>query len=148
MATATATRKPQTAQASQTSTKTATKLKAQPGINLVSLVGRVGQDPELRFFDSGKVVAKMSLAVNRLRRAGEDTPPDWFDLEIWGKTAEIAGEYVRKGSMIGVTGQLSFSRWNDKETGEPRIRTVIRVDNLDLLSRARGQEEEQEGEGF
>jgi single-strand DNA-binding protein len=150
MATATATRKPQNAQAVQTTQKTATKLKAQPGINLVSLVGRVGQDPELRYFDSGKIVAKMSLAVNRLRRAGEDTPPDWFDLEIWGKTAEIAGEYVRKGSMIGVTGQLSFSRWNDKETGEPRIRTVIRVDNLDLLSRARSQEDDeaQGGEDF
>jgi single-strand DNA-binding protein len=147
MATATATRNPQTAQATP---KTAKKLKANPGINLASLVGRAGQDPEMRFFDSGKIVCKVSLAVNRPKRNGEEQSPDWFDLEFWGKTAEIAGEYVRKGSMIGVTGQLSFSRWLDKETGEPRIRTLIRVDNLDLLSRARSQEDDeaQGGEDF
>jgi single-strand DNA-binding protein len=147
MATATATRN---AQAAQATPKTAKKLKANPGINLVSLVGHAGKDPEMRYFDSGKIVCKLSLAFNRPKRNGEEQSPDWFDLEFWGRTAEIAGEYVRKGSMIGVTGQLSFSRWIDKETGEPRMRTVIRVDNLDLLSRARGQEDgdDQGGEDF
>lgn len=100
-------------------------------LNLVTLVGRAGRDPEMRFFESGGSVCNLSLAVNR-RRKGDDKP-DWFDLEIWGRTAEIAGEYVRKGSLIGVTGTLKFDRWKDRNTGEDRQKPVIRVDRLDLL---------------
>jgi len=100
-------------------------------LNLVTLVGRAGRDPEMRFFESGSSVCNLPLAVNR-RRKGDDKP-DWFDLEIWGRTAEIAGEYVRKGSLIGVTGTLKFDRWKDRSTGEDRQKPVIRVERLDLL---------------
>lgn len=100
-------------------------------LNVVSLVGRAGRDPELRYFESGNVVCNVSMAVNR-RRKGEDAP-NWFELEIWGRTAEIAGEYVRKGSLIGITGALKFDRWKDRSTGEDRQKPVIRVDRLDLL---------------
>ncbi|MDX2271138.1 MAG: single-stranded DNA-binding protein [Cyanobacteriota bacterium] len=107
-------------------------------LNTVTLVGRAGKDPELRYFESGKVVCNFTMAVNR-RRKGEDQP-DWFDLEIWGRTAEIAGEYVRKGSLIGVTGSLKFDRWKDRQSGEDRQKPVISVERLDLLGSRQDRE--------
>ncbi|AFY75378.1 single stranded DNA-binding protein [Synechococcus sp. PCC 7502] len=101
-------------------------------INRVNLVGRAGRDPEVKNFDSGKQVCNFTLAVNR-RTSNKDEPPDWFDLELWDKTADVAGRYVRKGSLIGVTGSLVFDRWKDKTTGEDRTKPVIRVDQLELL---------------
>jgi len=106
-------------------------------LNMVTLVGRAGRDPEVKYFDSGSTKCSLTLAVNRQRRKGEEVPPDWFDLEIWGKTAEIAGDYVRKGSLIGVTGTLVFSRWQDKVTQEAKERPVIKVDRLELLGSRR-----------
>ncbi len=100
-------------------------------LNIVNLVGRAGREPELRYFESGNVVATLTLAVDR-RRKGDDTP-DWFELELWGRTAEIAGNYVHKGKQIGITGSLRFDRWRDKATGEPRQKPVIRVERLELL---------------
>lgn len=106
-------------------------------LNMVTLVGRAGRDPEVKFFETGSVKCTLTLAVNRLRRKGEADTPDWFDLELWGKTAEVAGEFVKKGSLIGVTGSLAFSRWQDKTTHEARERAVIKVDRLDLLGSKR-----------
>ena len=99
-------------------------------LNLVTIVGRAGRDPELRYFESGNVVCNVSMAVNRRKR---DDKPDWFELEMWGRTAEIAGDYVRKGSLFGVTGSLKFDRWKDRNTGEDRQKPVVRVDRLELL---------------
>lgn len=106
-------------------------------LNLVSLVGRAGRDPDVRYFESGSVVCNLTLAVNRRSR---DDQPDWFNLEIWGKTAEIAASYVRKGSLIGVSGALKFDRWEDRGTGAKRSKPVIRVDRLDLLGSKRDTE--------
>ncbi len=106
-------------------------------LNRVHLVGRAGRDPEMRSFESGNVKTSLTLAVNRVRR---DDPPDWFDLEIWGKTAEIANNYVRKGSLIGIVGSLKFDRWNDRNTGEERQKAVILVDQLELLGSKRDNE--------
>lgn len=100
-------------------------------LNVVTLVGRVGGDPDMKFFDSGKVRCKLTLAVNR--RSSRDEPPDWFNLELWDKTAQVAGNYVRKGSLIGVKGSLKFDTWSDRNTGKPRSSPVIKVDRLDLL---------------
>ena len=108
-------------------------------LNKVHLVGRVGRDPEVKYFESGKVVANFTIAVNR-NTSNRDEPPDWFDLEIWDKTAEVAKNYVRKGSLIGVTGSLKFDRWNDRTTGDERQKPVIRVDKLDLLGSKKDDE--------
>ena len=106
--------------------------------NSVCLVGRAGRDPKVRYFESGSVVANLSLAVNRRSR---DDEPDWFNLEIWGKQAGVAADYVRKGSLLGITGSLRFDRWTDKDTGEERSKPVIRVDRLDLLGSRRDAEQ-------
>lgn len=100
-------------------------------LNIVTLVGRAGRDPDVKYFESGSVVCNLTLAVNRPTRKSDE--PDWFNLEIWGKTAEVAGNYVRKGSLIGVQGSLKFEHWQDRSTGATRSKPVIRVDRLDLL---------------
>jgi single-strand DNA-binding protein len=105
-----------------------------PGANRVALVGRAGRDPEVRYFESGSMVANLTLAVNRRSR---DDEPDWFNLEIWGKQAQIAADYVRKGSLLGITGSFKLDRWIDKGTGEERSKPVITVDRLELLGSKR-----------
>ena len=104
-------------------------------INFVSLVGRVGGDPDVKYFESGSVVCKLTLAVDR--RSRNTDQPDWFNLELWGKTAEVAANYVRKGSLIGITGSLKFDHWKDRNTGVDRSGPVIRVDRLELLGSKR-----------
>lgn len=104
-------------------------------LNVVTLVGRVGGDPDVKHFESGTIKCRLTLAVRRRSRNSDE--PDWFNLELWGKTAEVAANYVRKGSQIGITGSLKFEHWSDQTTGANRSRPVIRVDQLDLLGSKR-----------
>ena len=106
-------------------------------INSVTLVGRAGRDPEVRYFESGTVVANLTLAVNRRNREDE---PDWFNLEIWGKQAQVAADYVKKGSLLGITGSFKLDSWKDRNTGEDRNKPVVRVDRLELLGSKRDSE--------
>ena len=106
-------------------------------INSVTLVGRAGRDPEVRYFESGTVVANLTMAVNRRNR---DDEPDWFNLEIWGKQAQVAADYVKKGSLIGITGSFKLDTWKDRNTGEDRNKPVVRVDRLELLGSRRDSE--------
>eukprot|EP00804_Cyclotella_cryptica_P008157 CCRYP_004627-RA/>CCRYP_004627-RA protein AED:0.02 eAED:0.02 QI:0/-1/0/1/-1/1/1/0/204 len=120
-----------------------------PKINVVTLVGRVGNDPEPRYFDDGKVVLNLSLAVKRkyhplerkvrgIRSGEEET--DWFPLEFWGRDAEYVTNYVEKGARLGITGSLVGSAWVDKMTGEQRRRPKILVRHIDILeSRAEAE---------
>jgi single-strand DNA-binding protein len=106
-------------------------------LNVVNLVGRVGGDPEVRYFESGSVKCSLTLAVNRMSK---DEQPDWFNLELWGKTAEVAANYVRKGSLVGIQGSLKLDTWSDRTTGAHRSKPVIKVDKLDLLGSKRDNE--------
>ena len=103
-------------------------------INAINLVGRAGRDPEVRYFESGSLVANFTLAVNRRSRNEE---PDWFNLEIWGKQAQVAADYVKKGSLLGISGSFKLDQWKDKTTGENKSKPVIRVDRLELLGSRR-----------
>ena len=107
------------------------------GVNSITLVGRAGRDPEVRSFESGSVVANLTLAVNRRSR---DDEPDWFNLEIWGKQAQVAADYVRKGALVGIIGSFKLDRWTDRASGEERTKPVIRVDRLELLGSKRDGE--------
>src|ERR1700682_1284797 len=79
-------------------------------LNSVVLVGYVGKDPKLRYYESGKDQAVFTLGVNRPVKRGTqgDAPTDWFTIEMWGKKAELAGSYVHKGSLLGIEGRLEF----------------------------------------
>ena len=107
-------------------------------LNVVTLVGRVGRDPEVKYLVSGAAVCNLTLAVDRRTRNSDR--PDWFDLELWDKNAEVAGNYVRKGKLIGVVGRLKFDSWQDRNTGVPRSKPVIRVERLQLLGSKRESE--------
>ena len=102
----------------------------QADINHLVLVGRSGRDAEIRYFESGRVVTTFTLAVNRPMKDGQT---DWFDIEVWGKQAEIAGEYVKKGSLIGVEGKIRWDSWTSKETGDLNIKPMVIADSIRLL---------------
>ena len=104
-------------------------------LNVVNLVGRAGANPEVRYFDSGSVKCTLPLAVDRRSRNSDQ--PDWFNLEIWGKTAEVATNYVKKGKQIAVQGTFKIETWTDKNTGGLRSRPIIKVDRLELLGSKR-----------
>ncbi len=106
-------------------------------VNSITLVGRAGRDPEVRYFESGSVVANLTMAVNR---RGRDEEPDWFNLEIWGKQAQVAADYVKKGSLLGIVGSFKLDRWADRNTGEERTKPVVRVDRLELLGSKKDSE--------
>ena len=112
-------------------------------INVTTLVGRVGTDPEVRYFESGTVVCNLTLAVRR--RSSRDDKPDWFNLELWGKNAEIAANYVRKGSLIGIRGSFKLDQWTDRQSGADRSKPVVRVDELELLGSKRDNESQSSG---
>ena len=109
-------------------------------INTINLVGRAGREPDVKYFESGSIVANFTLAVNRRSR---DEEPDWFNLEIWGKQAQVAADYVKKGSLIGITGSFKIDSWKYKNTGEDRDKPVVRVDSLNLLSSRKESENNQ-----
>lgn len=103
-------------------------------MNSITLIGRAGRDPEVRYFEDGKMVANFTLAVNSYKR---DDEPDWFTLEIWGKQAQVAADYVRKGSQIAVIGSVKLETWTDRSTGAERSKIKVRVDRLELLGSKR-----------
>lgn len=109
-------------------------------LNVVNLVGRAGANPEVKYFDSGSVLCKLPLAVNRRSRNSDQ--PDWFNLEMWGKTAEVAGNYVQKGKLIGIQGSLKIETWTDRNTGGQRSRPTIKVDRLELLGSKRDNDQD------
>lgn len=99
-------------------------------INSVVVVGRAGQDPDMKYFESGKVKTSFSVAVSRWSKEGEKT--DWFNIELWDKNAEVAGEYVKKGRMVAIDGKLVINKWKDSD-GSEKERPIIRANNLRLL---------------
>ena len=97
-------------------------------MNFVVLVGRLTSDPELKYTQDGKAFARFSLAVARTYNREE---ADFINCTAWGKTAEVAGEYLRKGSMVGVQGALRVSRY--EQDGQKRTRTEVQVNTLEFL---------------
>lgn len=102
-------------------------------INTVILVGRVGNSPSIKYFENGKVQTSFSLAVNRPKKSQDlDDVTDWFKIEVWGRFAEIANEYIRKGTLVGVEGRLDFRNWTDSY-GNERESFIIIASNFRLL---------------
>lgn len=103
--------------------------------NRVNLIGHLGQDPELRTFDSGKTKATFSLATsekfkNQKGEKVEET--QWHNLVVWGKLADIAGRYLKKGSEIAIEGKL-VHRSYEASGGEKKYITEINVNDLVML---------------
>ncbi len=113
-------------------------------VNKVILVGHIGKDPEIKYTPSGTAVAKFSLATNERYKDKDGNWQDrteWHNIVAWQRTAEIVGEYCKKGSQIYLEGRLRTDSWDDKQSGQKKYRTEIVVNDLVLLG-GRG-----EGEG-
>ena len=105
--------------------------------NRVVLLGNVTRDPEVRYTAGGTPVADISLAMNRYRTnrdtGQKDEEVTFVDVTLWGRTAEIAGEYLRKGRPVLVEGRLQQDQWQDKETGQKRSKLKVVGEGLQLL---------------
>ncbi len=105
--------------------------------NQVSLIGRVGQDPEIKVLDNGVKMAKFSLATNDyyLTRDGErKEQTQWHNIVAWGKNAEVVERYVTKGRLLGVEGKLEYRQYENKD-GRKLYFTEIRANDLLLLDK-------------
>lgn len=112
-------------------------------VNKVILIGNLGRDPEVRYMPSGDAVANITIATTETwkDKAGEkQEQTEWHRVAMFGKTAEIAGEYLKKGSQVYIEGRLQTRKWTDKE-GQERYTTEIRADRMQMLgSRSGGSE--------
>src|SRR5215218_10753004 len=107
-------------------------------LNAVQLIGRLGQDPEVQYSDRGTARTTFSVATNRSWTDSDgqvQTETEWTRCITWGTLAEIAAQYLHKGSRVYVQGRLHTSRWEDAQTGEQRSSVELVVDDLILLDR-------------
>lgn len=106
------------------------------GVNMVILVGHVGKDPEIRYSAAGVAIGNCSLATSDQWKDAETgekkEATEWHRLVAFGKTAEILGQYVKKGSQLYVEGKVQTRKWQDKE-GRERYSTEIVVNVLQML---------------
>ena len=108
-------------------------------MNTATVIGRAGQDAEIRYFESGKVKASFSLAVKRWDSKTKENVTDWFNIEVWDKQAEFAGDFVKKGREVAVDGRISISKWTD-QTGEDKERFLVVANDIRLLGSRRDVE--------
>lgn len=107
-----------------------------PNVNKVILIGNVTRDPEIKYTTKGTAVTGIGLAINRVSKSetGEKREETTFaEVTLWGRVAEIAGEYVKKGHPLYVEGRLAQESWEDKQTGQKRTKTKVVGENIQLL---------------
>ena len=113
-----------------------------PSFNRVVLMGNLTRDPQVRYTTGGTAVTDVSLAINRYRtdkttnqRIEQTT---FVEVTLWGRTAEIAGEYLEKGRPVMVEGRLQQDQWEDKQTGQKRSRLKVVGESMQLLGSRNG----------
>ena len=106
------------------------------GVNKVIVVGNLGQDPETRYMPSGSAVTNLRVATNESwkdKQTGEQKDrTEWHSVAMFGRLAEIAAEYLRKGSQVYIEGNLRTRKWQDKD-GNDRYTTEIIADEMQML---------------
>ncbi|NEG99726.1 single-stranded DNA-binding protein [Pantoea agglomerans] len=121
---------------------------ASRGVNKVILVGNLGQDPEVRYLPNGGAVANITLATSeswRDKQTGENKEvTEWHRVVLFGKLAEVAGEYLRKGSQVYIEGQLRTRKWQD-QGGQERYTTEITVNMGGTMQMLGGKQEGGQG---
>lgn len=102
-------------------------------MNLVVLVGKLGQDIELHYFASGSAYANLSIATNHAVKKNDEwtTETEWHKVSVFGKTAEILAQYAKKGTTVGVKGSIHTRSWDDN--GTKRYMTEIKAESVQLL---------------
>jgi single-strand DNA-binding protein len=120
-----------------------------PTINRVFLAGNLTRDPQTRFLPGDKAVASFGIAINRKfkDRSGETKEDVTFiDVEAWGRTAELVGQYLMKGRGCFIEGRLKMDQWEDKKDGSKRSKLVVVADAVHFLGGKRGGEQGENGE--
>lgn len=106
-----------------------------PGLNKVMLIGRLGRDPETRWFEGGRVMSKVSLATSERFKTPEGEMrerTEWHSVVLWGALGQIADDHLRKGDRIYVEGRLRTRSWQDAEGTEHRATEIV-GDRLEML---------------
>lgn len=121
---------------------------AKRGVNRVTLVGNLGGDPETRYTNSGSAVTNFTLATSETWKDKDTGQPredtEWHRVVMFGRLAEISGEYLKKGSKVYIEGSLKTRKWEDRE-GIERYTTEIRATEMQMLdSRASAEREQRE----
>jgi single-strand DNA-binding protein len=104
-------------------------------LNKVTLIGNLGQDPEVRYTPSGAAVATISIATTRSwkdKQSQKQTETEWHRVIFWNRQAEVVGEYLKKGSMIYVEGRLQTRKWETKD-GQERYTTEIIASEMHMM---------------
>ncbi len=121
---------------------------ASRGVNKVILVGNLGNDPEIRYMPNGNAVANLSIATSESwkdQQGNMQEKTEWHRVTMYRRLAEIAGEYLKKGSQIYLEGKLQTRKWQDQQ-GQDRYTTEIIADQMQMLGgRAEGQGQGQGG---
>jgi single-strand DNA-binding protein len=118
------------------------------GVNKVILLGNLGKDPEVKYTQSGMAVARFSLATTERAKDKDGNWQDkteWHNLVAFGRTAEVAGEYLKKGRTVYIEGALRTSSWDDKESGQKKYKTEVIINDLVMVG---GQRDGGEGGGY
>jgi single-strand DNA-binding protein len=119
-------------------------------VNLVVLLGHLGHDPEIRYMPDGKAVANLSLATSeRFKDKGSSEyheVTEWHRVTLFGKQAEVAGEYLKKGHACYVEGKIKTEKWQDKQ-GQDRYTTKIIAHKLQLMGGGKGKDDGVDGDG-
>ncbi len=105
-------------------------------VNKVILVGNVGKDPEVRYFDDQNAVASFSLATNEVSRDREGNRikiTEWHNIRMRGELAKLAEKFVKKGNQIYIEGKIKTETWEDKATGQPKSAIVIMANVINFL---------------
>lgn len=111
-------------------------------LNRVTLLGNCTRDPQVKYLSSGTAVAEIGLAINekwtdtRTKEKKEKTV--FVDCTAWGRTAEVAGEYLSKGAQVCIEGKLDLDQWQDKQSGQNRQKLKVTVERLVLLGGGSG----------
>lgn len=104
-------------------------------LNKVMIIGNVTRDPEVKYTPKGSAVTDLGIAVNRTYKVGEERKEEvtYVDVTLWGRLAEIAGEYCRKGKPVYIEGRLQLDSWEDKSTGQKRSKLRVVGEEMQLL---------------
>lgn len=111
-------------------------------VNKVILVGRLGRDPETRYTSSGQAVCNFTMATDESfkSRSGEKQQrTEWHRIVMWGKLAEIAQQYLKKGQLVYIEGRLQTRQWDDKRDGSKKQSTDIVANSMKMLGGGRGE---------
>ncbi len=120
-------------------------------VNKVILVGNVGRDPEVKYLDNNKVVAKLAIATNesyRDRNGNVVDQTEWHNIEMWDDLAKLAEKYVKKGKLLYIEGKIRTNKWTDRETNQERQSKFVRATAMNFLGSSSGGDNNDGGSSY